>query len=476
MIVLPTFFLTELCDETDDGALKVTIPESPNTKAKTYYRRKVKNDNGSSCCIRLHEYNFFPVVVSSNGAPWPEANLYILRKLESLVKPSMSTLQLVAADLTDYKSFVDNEGIEPFVFPKRKLLRPTYRYRNSSIIKAQAGEVSLNTIKRRVASVISFYNWVQKESIEQLENPPWTEKTVYMPINSTYGSSLIRKVRSTDLSIKSVENKNPYSERILDGSELKPLTPDEQLILFKTLNDLCNPEMTLVHLIAFYTGARIQTVLTLRISIFHKTVSHTTKEVRVKVGPGTGVDTKNDKLMTLFIPTQLFEKIQTYVSCSRACKRRTLAIADHSDYLFLTNRGAPYYDAKSQLSVFDEHNTKKRPNNGQGVRQFISKSLIPQIRKIHGFENFTFKFHDLRATYGLNLTDNQLELVRKGNSNLFKAREFVRARMGHASASTTDLYLQYRDNVSLIRQSQLSYEEYIQALAQKTLGALHDIC
>lgn len=474
-IVLPTFSLTELCEESDEGASKVSIPLGANKKPKNYYRRKTSNSACTFSRSKPYEYNFFPIVISSDGSPWPEANLYILRKIEGLVNPSISTLQLVASDLADFKNFIDNENIEPFVFPKRKLLRPTYRYRNAGIIRAQAGEVSLSTVKRRVSSVISFYDWIQKEKIEIFDNPPWSEKAIYLSVTSSYGSSLIKKVRSTDLSIKAVNNKNPYSEDILDGGELKPLTLDEQVVLFKSLIEIDNPEMTLAHLISLYTGARIQTVLTFRISALEEISNLTTSEARVKVGPGTGIDTKNDKLMTLFIPFKLLQKMKIYSSSNRARLRRARASNEYSDYLFLTNRGTPYYDAKSDIATFNERNTKKRPNNGQGIRQFIGKSLLPHIRNEDKFKRFKFKFHDLRATYGMNLTDTQLELVKQGKITLFQAREFVRIRMGHANANITDRYLKYRENTCLIRQSQMDYEEHIHVLTNEFLGGAFDI-
>ena len=468
-IVLASFCLTETCAEEDNGSIKVVIPKVMGTESQTYFRRALSTGSRSVLDSNAYKYNFFPIVLCTDGSPWKEANLFILSKLEGSINPAMTTFQSIAADLADYKNYLDQENIDPFEFPARKLLRPTYRYRNFNIIKAQAGEISLGTAKRRVSTVVSFYNWIINESIAVVENSPWTEKSIHIPIENRYGATILKKVKSTDLSIKTPKSHNPYSDKIQDGGELRPLSRNEQVVLFETLKKIGNIEMSLMHLISFYTGARIQTVLTLRASIFQNTIDSNINEVRVKIGPGTGVDTKNDKLMTLFFPIQLYEKIRIYTLGNRSYQRKLIAKYEHVDYLFLTNRGTPYYDSKSDISTFDETNTKRRANNGQGVRQFIANKLIPHIRKKSGFEGFHYKFHDIRATYGLNLTDDQINLVQTGKSNLHKAREFVRARMGHTSASTTDLYLQYRYNMKMIRKAQMDYEAHILSLMEKLL-------
>lgn len=39
---------------------------------------------------------------------------------------------------------------------------------------------------------------------------------------------------------------------------------------------------------------------------------------------------------------------------------------------------------------------------------------------------YTFKYHDLRATFGMNLTSSLLENVNKGKISLHDAREYVK--------------------------------------------------
>lgn len=64
----------------------------------------------------------------------------------------------------------------------------------------------------------------------------------------------------------------------------------------------------------------------------------------------------------------------------------------------------------------------------------------------------------------MNLTDEQLKYVANGQITLHQAREFVKVRMCHESSSTTDLYLQYRQNLKYIRQVSTAYDNHLQEL------------
>ena len=62
------------------------------------------------------------------------------------------------------------------------------------------------------------------------------------------------------------------------------------------------------------------------------------------------------------------------------------------------------------------------------------------------------------------MTDGQLKLVENGVITLHDAREFVKVRMGHERASTTDGYLRHRKKHRLVRQVQQHYEEHLRGL------------
>jgi hypothetical protein len=69
----------------------------------------------------------------------------------------------------------------------------------------------------------------------------------------------------------------------------------------------------------------------------------------------------------------------------------------------------------------------------------------------------------------MNLTDVQLGLVAKGEVTLHEAREFVKTRMCHESSATTDRYLQYRNNLKLVRSVGAAYDNHLRYLAERAL-------
>jgi integrase len=224
------------------------------------------------------------------------------------------------------------------------------------------------------------------------------------------------------------------------------------------------------------TGARIQTALTLWVRHVQLDLPVGLGEFRFPVGPGTGVDTKYDKLMTLHIPRWLYERLRIYSHSQRARKRRTRAEGGDTEdqYLFLTQQGHPYYQNKSETRAFNPSVTVRHQKKGQTVRTFIAEHVIPHIRKHHD-PTFHYQAHDLRATYGMNLTDIQLALVQRGEITLAQAREFVKTRMGHESSATTDLYLDYRRNLKMVYEAVDAHEQYYRDLIEKAWEGTLDV-
>ncbi|MFV8157736.1 hypothetical protein ACNQ0Y_25465, partial [Enterobacter cloacae complex sp.6730552] len=205
---------------------------------------------------------------------------------------------------------------------------------------------------------------------------------------------------------------------------------------------LQNTEMLLIHLIGLFTGARIQTVLTLKKSIFLHSSDTLNSEIRILTGANTDIDTKNNKSIVLVMPKWLYDMVRTYNNSDRALKRRNKTNCIISkEYLFLSNRGVPYYLRRMHLESQYLDSNINTLHNGEAVRQFIKNRIIPLMREKLKNPFYTFKYHDLRATFGMNLTSSLLENVNKGKISLHDAREYVKNRMGHSSSTTTDLYL-----------------------------------
>jgi integrase len=205
-----------------------------------------------------------------------------------------------------------------------------------------------------------------------------------------------------------------------------------------------------------------------------KEINDARGEVRIPIGWGTGIDSKKDKRMVLHLPVWFYDMLRTYAHSQRAIKRRQRAKGGDTEnqYLFLSLRGAPFYQSKEDARKFDETNDLHHVKSGQGVRQFITEKVFPFIRKKYGVGDYRYQFHDTRATAGMNWTDHQLQLVELGKITLHQAREFVKVRMGHESSATTDLYLQYRQNLIQVRWAGLEYESHLKQLSEQAMEGL----
>lgn len=462
-VVLPVFTLTSTCEPEEPGALRREL--NPDSEAPyVYYYKAVDSKE------QRYSYNLFPVVLSGDGSPWAEANLYILSRLESEARPKVSTYVGIAGDLGAFKAFLEDENIDYTDFPAKKLYRPTYRYSGYLKQRARAGEIAVSTASRCMIAAVSFYRWLISEGYLIPENQPWVEGDRYIQFRDSKGFNQTKVVKTTNISIKVPKQKDPYAGEIDDGGKLRPLTYEEQEKLLGVLAELDNTEIVLLHLIALFTGARIQTTCTLRVKHVQMNLSDDEEEVAIPVGPGTGVDTKYDKQMTLFFPRWLYEKLWTYSQSERAQKRRKLAGRDDmNQFLFLTDRGTPFYQSNDDRFKFNPELKIKHEKLGQAIRVYMRETIIPKVQTALG-KDFYYRFHDMRASYGMNLTDHMLSLVQAGKVTLHEAREFVKVRMGHRSAATTDLYLNYRSNSELVRHAQKGYEAYLKRLASKAMA------
>ncbi|MGS4823221.1 tyrosine-type recombinase/integrase [Raoultella terrigena] len=415
--------------------------------------------------IKSYSYNFFPIILNNDGSPWREGVLYIIEKANNDFSYNLSTYHSIVSDLTHFKNYIDDNGIDMYSFPKMKLLRPTYRYRNFLLLLVQNGELSSHTAKRRVSAMIKFYRYLTEENYFKPLNPLWNESDLYIKTCDSVGSAFHLKKVTTDLKIKSTTNHNPFSNEIIDEGRLRPLPKQEQLALIETINNLGNTEMLLIHLIALLTGARIQTVLTLKKSHFSKPIDTSDHGFTIATGQGTTIDTKKDKNLILIFPKLLYDKIRIYSLSERYLNRaRKIKSDDFKDYLFLSNRGAPYYIDKESLKSSNTQPNERTMHNGEAVRQFISKMVIPIMRDKLSNDKYTFRYHDLRATFGMNLLESQMRLVEEKKQSLHEAREYVKARMGHATTEMTDRYLNYKNTSDMLMTHQEDYEEYINIL------------
>ncbi len=421
-----------------------------------------KISNNLSDDIDIDNFLHYPLLIDNDGSLWKHGNLYLLSKLKAYTKPSSKTLDSIASDLKIFKEWCDEENVNYLTAP-RKVLRPTYMYRGHLQELLRKGEIAPNTIKRRIGAVIGFYRYLIEVENIKFKFPLWESGISSITYQDRQGFTQSKQVKTTDVG-KVVLTSNPdlFDDAIEDGGRLHPLPQEQQKVLMQTLKEIGNTEMTLGFLIALTTGARMQTVYTLRRKHFNKTPSKEEQDIKIKVGYGTQCDTKFQKQHTLIVPRWVYDKARVYLDSPRALKRleRAKHIFDTQElqYAFLNRTGIPYYSSTEDLY----RNLYRDAPNGNSVRQFIHSTLKIELAK-KGLK-LDFSFHDLRASFGMNLFDKMMPLVQNKEIELTRLLVTIKERMGHSSLITTEKYLDFRDRHKIKEQAQDDFENYLSGL------------
>lgn len=478
-LIIPRFQKTVVTAESDPAGKQVDLPNGEH-----YYvvdgaveGERARPDNKAKWAAS--NFETYPIVVRGDGSPWDEANLFIFSLLENAPEPNMGTAIGLAGDLVAYSRFLEDvplgeQPIQWSEFPRHRNLRPTYRYRGYLSQKTWLGEIAPSTAKRRMSAVVRFYRWLLKKQLITPEVELWKDREKLISVPNDYGKEKVLRVQTTDLSIRVPEQKDPYDGTIEDEGRLCPLPPSKQDWVIEALESLGNTEMTLIHVFALLTGARIQTVLTTKLK--HVLVPAVqAPSIILPVGPGTGIDTKNDKKSRLHIPAWFMECLNTYAMSARAERRRKLAVQYEpgEQYLFLSIRGAPMYLGK-QDKTYRAAKKLRYGIFGQAVRQYMKDHILPFIRAKYD-PQFSYRFHDLRASYGMNIVDHFAPQLAAGEITYTDVLRFVSSRLGHASFVTTERYLQFRKNQSMVGRVQDQWEARLQGVVHRGIFDEHKI-
>ncbi|MGQ7936924.1 site-specific integrase [Paraburkholderia sp. D1E] len=474
-ITLPSLSLSLATETPERGSEQVTV--NGKTETVTYYRNPVRlpgekrRDGGPNWSLGI--YPRFPIVLNSDGSPWAEANVYLIEQAELSTEPNTLSLGTKAEDLAAFRRFCEEDDLDWLSFGPRKFNRPTYLYSAELKHLIRKKKIAVSMAKRRMATVIRFYNWLIASKVLVAENPPWVESGVAVVFKDDFGADRSKTVTTTDVSIKVPKAKDPWEELIDDGGKLRPLPMTEQRAILESLTDLGNTEITLIHLLALLTGGREQTVLTFRVKHV-KTPPHEINgnEVRILCGPGTGIDTKKNKAGTLHVPMYLYERLHVYVNSPRAQARRIKnGLDDDEQYLFLTQHGLPFYESiedrhKLRLKGLQKRGTKL----GQSLRGYIRRQVIPLVRKKLNRPRYSYRFHDLRASFGMNFVDFNSARIKAGGEGRNFLMKQLAGLMWHSSVDTTNKYLDYRQILQMAEAADSGWSEYLQKLAEGTVG------
>lgn len=252
-----------------------------------------------------------------------------------------------------------------------------------------------------------------------------------------------------------------------DGEVLRPLQISELQELKVIINSSqWSPIERLIMLLPIMSGARKQTVLTLRLKHVNGLMNagqNMNGYYVLHAGPGTQIDTKNNKRQLLKLPPQLVQELHVYAHCGQAKERRRKfqqryewenrglkKIADEDVYLFLSDQGNCYFMAKDD----PRYPMIKSPPRGQVV-----ETLKRKVLKVasEGFPR-DFYYHWLRATFALLLWKGLEPKIEAGQLTSSEAISIIQGRLHHKHRDTTENYLKLFRNIDKRLVNQELYE------------------
>ncbi|WP_176514799.1 site-specific integrase [Pseudomonas faucium] len=429
-------------------------------------------------------YNF-PFLFHKDGSPWVEANSFLLSLVQNkhaLNRPT-DDVRRKASRLLDYLIFCEDSKIDWLDFSGRRLpQRPTYRYHRHLLDNPSRGAAVAN---QYTGVVYQFYKFVCQfwHDIDISRVDTVKQISIYVEASHGFQKKISVEKRSQ---ARAVAPKGPTPAGFVndEGELLRPLANTELAHVLKVIeSDDWTAQERLIILFAVMTGARKQTVLTLRVKhveALHKGLVQPDGSYLLKAGPGTGIDTKFSKPQSLYVPQQLAQDLLTYVRSSFAKKRRQRfqsefglkypgldLIADEDMYVFLSEQCNCYYMASNDPRYFF---AKTRPLGA--VADTLKKKLL---RKAAGEFPIGFTYHWLRATYAYQLY--QLLRPRLADGTLKPGEEItiIQSRFHHERREVTENYLKLFKMISEKIRAQESYEDVLFNLSSYSDLILGDV-
>lgn len=392
----------------------------------------------------------FPFLFHASGVPWHEANDYLLSLMRNNSSVNIRTddVRRRASKLLDYLFYCEENDLDWLDFTgARPPLRPTYRYYYHLI---NEGSRSNQVINQYTAAVYHFYRYVSEFWHPLDMKRVDTIKQVRILVQTRKGVKVIETDKRSQTRRTPPVSSVPLGFVREDGEDLRPLSNQELAVFLETINTKKAWSSTerLILLTALMTGARKQSVLTIRL----KHLKEFTEDrlgrdgaYKLHAGPRTGIDTKFNKAQVLHFPRQLTDELVALANSPLMKKRREklraqleashpgVTIAEDDMYLFLSDQGNPYYMAVSD----PRYPIVRSPQTGQ-VTDTIKRKLIKKAPSLFPKD---FSFHWLRATFAYQLYQRLQKLVHKELLKPGEDIDFIQMRMHHESRETTESYL-----------------------------------
>ncbi|WP_223460355.1 site-specific integrase [Pseudomonas sp. A-R-26] len=323
-----------------------------------------------------------PLIFWTDGKPWREVNLWFF-ELASDRAIDIKTVNSKASSLLTYAKWLEENGISWSHFPEKKSERCLDRYRGALVLMRHESDLAPSTVSHKIRVVVQFYKWLVRRKLFSPQWPMWVSKTIGISYTDKKGFSRVQEVSSTSLAIPN--RKRPH-ERLEDG--VWPVSEADREIILDCAEQCMPVEISLMLLLGFHTGMRVQTITDLKVQTLLQAIPHPLMDhiYLITVGPGASptVATKYDVFGQIEIPKLLLDQLIDYAYSTKRILRKIKAKLDCQDLVFLTKIGNPYarrgFDTSTAINV-----------------------AMHKLREIGKSKNIialsSFHFHQSRATF-----------------------------------------------------------------------------
>lgn len=309
------------------------------------------------------------------------------------------------------------------------------KWLKSSFEKGEiAGTVAINYFN----SVVRFYQF-HLENGQTFNEPPISFKKKKLEIKTNELSNHINKY-SVEINTADCIPNIPSTAK---SSELKPLTKEHLKLLFKTLKEKSTPEFFLICFIAQTTGLRIAEIADLKLEHISKYDDESI--FNLYVGPQVGHYTKGNQNGLIKVNRIVMDIIKEHTLSSSYLKRLA-RFKDEKPFLILNRKGEPY--TQEVLSVM--------------FNQFMHEHIKPIE------PSFSYKFHDLRATFGVSIMKACLD----SKMSRSEALAYTQNQMRHKSIETTLHYLEYWTHSVVNEQKSKMQEDILSSITSSLSGII----
>lgn len=413
-----------------------------------------------------------PFLLHPSQIPWDEANSFLCSLVQNkhVMHRPTEDVRRRAAVLLDFRLFCDAENLDWLDFSGKRLSsRPTYRYFN---YLSNTRGLKPRVINLYTSYVYQFYEHVALQWPEHQIDMARVDRvdTIKIFFNHAHGAGSKDSVKRSQTKNIPSKSSDPLGYVRDDGELLRPLSLDQWKEVLSIINqDDWGPAERLTVLFSAMTGARKQTVLTLRvkhINLLRKSKPSIDGTYKLFCGPGTLIDTKNSKHHTLHLPSRLVDELIIYANSEGAMHRRgkfkqlyearfpsVPTINEEDIYLFLSDQGNCYYMGKDD----PRYPIVKSKPVGQVVEN-LKRKIIRSASKEFPPE---FYFHWLRATYAYLLWIALQKYIDSGELSFGTVIGIIQNRLHHNQRETTENYLKLFQNIDIQLAAQKLFEDFL---------------